>query len=65
MKILATIAAVLMVTATNAAVGRGPCPSGFNNIDWNANLASQYFYLKYVDNLVNDGWTLYNLIVQH
>ena len=65
MKIIAIIAASIMLatSAVNGSIASGACPT-LTTLDFNANWRTDnVYYLHYIDKLVDNGYTLYNLIV--
>jgi hypothetical protein len=65
MRTFAVIAALLAasISVTEAAVGRGACPT-LTSVAWDQTMAvPDIFFVKYVDKLINSGYTLYNLVL--
>jgi len=66
MKTISLIAASIMLAATtvNCSIANGACPV-LTPLPWNAawDTKSEY-YLQFVDTLVDNGYTLFNLIVE-
>jgi hypothetical protein len=65
MRTFAVIAALLAasISFTEAAVGRGACPT-LTSVAWDQTMSvPTIFYVKYIDKLINSGYTLYNLVL--